>query len=284
MSVVDGAKTISYRPNQRGRMSSTYTANDAIAYDRFMGRWSRVLAEAFIGFAGIAAGDRILDLGCGTGSLALALAAEHERCYTVGVDISQAYVAEARSRVRDPRVAFRVGDATALGLPDGDFDRAYSLLALNFVRQPLAAIGEMRRVTRAGGVIAAAVWDFAGGLTFERLFWDTAAALDPAADAARARHYAAALTWPGELESAFAAAGLRDVVAASLTMRLTYANFADYWDPITNAQGPVGDYVKRLDPGALATLADAVERAFLAGRSDGPRSLTATAWAAKGRV
>ncbi len=265
-------------------MSSTYTANDAGAYERLMGRWSRHLAAQFIAFAGVEQGDRVLDLGCGTGSLAFALAARPEPSHILGVDIADTYIRRAAAETRDPRLAFRVGDAAATGLPDDAFDRAYSLLALNFVKEPARAIREMCRVTRAGGVIAAAVWDFAGGLTYQRLFWDTAAALDPAADRARAGHYAAALTWPGELAAAFAAAGARDIVEGSLTMRMVYADFADYWEPIANAQGPVGDYVRSLDRGALARLADAVVRAFLAGRPDGPRSMTATAWAAKGRV
>jgi hypothetical protein len=142
----------------------------------------------------------------------------------------------------------------------------------------------MRRVTRPGGCIAAAVWDFPGGLTYQRLFWDTAAARDPKAAEGRARHYAADLLWAGELEAAFADAGAHDIVATSLTIRIVYANFADYWEPIANAPGPVGDYVKSLDPTSLAALARAVESAYLSGRSDGPRSMTATAWAAKGRV
>jgi len=264
--------------------SSTYTANDAAAYDRLMGRWSRFLAEQLIGFAGLDEGDRILDLGSGTGSLAFALAARHEPSHILGIDLAETYIAAAQAQARDPRLAFRRGDLAAIDLPDGSFDRAYSLLALNFVKQPLQAVREMRRVTRAGGTIAAAVWDFAGGLTYQRLFWDTAAALDPEADKARGRHYAAALTWPGELEAAFAEAGARDVAAASLTIRMRYADFADYWLPIANAQGPVGDYVKRLEPRFLSVLAGAVERAYLAGRPDGPRSMTATAWAAKARV
>jgi SAM-dependent methyltransferase len=265
-------------------MSSTYTANDAAAYERLMGRWSRGLAEQFIAFAGIENGDRILDLGCGTGSLAFALAARPEPSHILGVDIAETYVRHAAVAATDPRLAFRTGDAVATGLPDGSFDRAYSLLALNFVREPARAVREMCRVTRAGGMIAAAVWDFAGGLSYQRLFWDTAAALDPAADRARARHYAAPLTWPGELGAAFAAAGAHDVAETSLTIRMVYADFADYWEPIANAQGPVGDYVRSLDSRALAQLAGTVERAFLAGRADGPRSMTATAWAAKGRV
>ncbi|MDE2167633.1 MAG: class I SAM-dependent methyltransferase [Alphaproteobacteria bacterium] len=261
-------------------MTSTYTANDAIAYERLMGRWSRLLAEQLIDFAAIETGDRILDLGCGTGSLALALAARREPAQIVGLDIAEPYIEYARARSADPRVTFRI--AAAIDVPDGHFDRCYSLLALNFVTEPVQAVREMRRVTRPGGVIAAAVWDFAGGLTYQRLFWDTAAALDPAADRARARHYAAALTWPGELEAAFVEVGTRDVVGASLTMRMVYADFADYWEPIANAQGPVGDYVNGLEPQSLAALAAAVERAYLAGRPAGPRSMAATAWAAKG--
>ncbi|MFI4986424.1 MAG: class I SAM-dependent methyltransferase [Alphaproteobacteria bacterium] len=265
-------------------MTSTYTATDAAAYERLMGRWSRSLALQFIAFAGIEEGDRILDLGCGTGSLALALAARAEPTQIVGLDISKPYVAQARAQARDPRLSFRVGDAATLDFPNGSFERCYSLLALNFMAQPSRVVREMRRVTRPGGTIAAAVWDFAGGLTYQRLFWDTAAARDPAAATARARHYAAGLTWPGELEAAFASAGVRDIVATSLTMRMVYADFADYWAPIASAQGPVGDYVKRLDPASLAALADAVESAYLAGRPDGPRSMTATAWAVRGVV
>src|SRR5579884_1912510 len=264
-------------------MTSTYTATDAAAYERLMGRWSRLLARQFIAFAGVERGDRVLDLGCGTGSLAFALAAREEPAQIYGLDISEAYIAHAQTRADDPRLSFRVGDAAAIDLPDGSLDRCYSLLALNFVGQPLQAVREMRRVTRAGGVIAAAVWDFAGGLVYQRLFWDTAAARDPEAERARARHYSAQLTWPGELEAAFAAVGARDIAAASLTMRMVYADFAAYWAPIVQAQGPVGDYIKRLDPRSLAALAGAVERAYLAGRPDGPRSLTATAWAVKGR-
>jgi ubiquinone/menaquinone biosynthesis C-methylase UbiE len=262
-------------------MASTYTATDAAAYERLMGRWSRLLAPLFIAFAGVEPGDRIVDVGCGTGSLALALAARDEPSQVVGVDISEPYLAHAQTRAVDARLSFRVGDAVALNLPNGGFDRCYSLLALNFVPQPNLAVREMRRVTRPGGTIAAAVWDFAGGLTYQRLFWDTAAALDLRASKARARHYAAGLTWAGELEAAFAESGARDIIATSLTMRMVYADFADYWEPITHAQGPVGDYVKSLDPTSLAVLAGEVESAYLAGRPDGPRSMTATAWAAK---
>jgi hypothetical protein len=149
---------------------------------------------------------------------------------------------------------------------------------------PIRAIGAMAHVTRPGGVIAAAVWDFAGGLVYQRIFWDTAAALDPEADLSRGRLFSSPLTGPGELAAAFGEVGLRQVQPASLTIRMEYADFSDYWEPIANAQGPVGDYVKRLSPDQLDTLATAVRRAYLGGGADRPRSMAATAWAARGVV
>jgi SAM-dependent methyltransferase len=156
------------------------------------------------------------------------------------------------------RNAGLTGDATALAFPAESFDGAYSLLALNFMSDPGGALAGMRRVVRAGGVVAAAVWDFSGGLVYQRMFWDTAAALDLAAERARARHYSSPLTGPGQLTAAFAAAGLDLVEGCSLTIRMKYRDFPDYWEPIANGQGPVGDYIKGLAPHRLAALAAAV--------------------------
>ena len=265
-------------------MASSYTATDALAYEHLMGRWSSRLAEELIAFAGIEAGDRVLDVGCGTGSMALALAARAEPAAIVGIDIAGPYTAYASTRSGDPRLTFVTGDAVVLDLPAGSFDRCFSLLALNFMSDPARAIDGMRRVTRPRGAVAAAVWDFAGGLVYQRIFWDTAAALDSEADLARGRHFSGPLIRPGELVAAFEGAGLRSVRPAPLTIRMEYAEFKDYWEPIANAQGPVGDYVKRLSPDQLETLAAAVRRAYLVGRPDGPRSMAATAWAARGLV
>jgi len=265
-------------------MSSTYTAQNAAAYEQLMGRWSPLLADALIAFAGLDAGESVLDLGCGTGSLALALARRSEPRRILGIDIAQPYIDHAASRSADPRLAFRTGDATALDLADASIDRSFSLLALNFMPAPARALAELRRVTRPGGTIAAAVWDFCGGLVYQRIFWDTAAALDADAARARGRQLSSPLTRAGELEAAFAAAGLRQVEACTLTIRQAYRDFQDYWQPIRGAEGPVGDYIKRLSPDRLAALEAALCAAYCAGTADGPRSLAASAWAAKGVV
>jgi SAM-dependent methyltransferase len=265
-------------------MSSNYTADNAEAYERLMGRWSSGLAEALVDFAGIEAGDRVLDVGCGTGSLAIALTRRSEPAAITGVDIASVYIAHAATRSADPRLRFLTGDAEALDWPPASFERCFSLLALNFMSKPDRALAEMRRVTRSGGTVAAAVWDFAGGLVYQRIFWDTAAALDPEADRARGRHFSSPLTRAGELAAAFHDSGLRDVTASSLTIRMHYRDFADYWWPLANAQGPVGDYIKRILPHRLEMLVAAMRRAYLAGGPDGPRSMAATAWAARGVV
>jgi SAM-dependent methyltransferase len=231
-------------------MASNYTATDAQAYQRLMGRWSVRLAEELIAFAGIEAGDRVLDVGCGTGSMALALAGRPEPGAIVGIDIAAPYIAYATARSTDPRLTFLIGDAVILDLPADSFDRSFSLLALNFMSNPIRAIGAMAWATRPGGVIAAPVWGFAGGLVYQRIFWDTAAALDPEAELARGRHFSSPLTGPGELAAAFDQERLRQVQPSSLTIRMEYADFSDYWEPIVNAQGPVEDYVKRLSPAA----------------------------------
>jgi len=189
----------------------------------------------------------------------------------------------ASKRSADPRLSFMVGDAVTMKFPAGSFDRCYSLLALNFMSDPRRALAGMVRATRQGGSVAAAVWDFPGGLVYQRIFWDTAAALDPAASQARARQYSAPLLAKGALEAALLVAGFSDVTGNTITMRMDYEDFADYWEPIAAATGPVGDYVRSTDPGLLADIRSKTCEAYLSGLPDGPRSMAASAWVATGR-
>lgn len=264
--------------------SSTFVANDGDGYELQMGRWSRRLAPLFVDFVGLAAGDRVLDVGCGTGNLSIEVARRALAAEIVGVDFSPAYVEHARRRHALPGVSFEVGDACALAQPDGSFDRVMSLLMLHFVPRTRTAIEEMRRVARPGAVLGATVWDGRGGFVANRLFWDTAAALLPAAQEQRARHYTRPMTRPGELEAAFRAAGLRDVAGTTLVIRMDFVSFDDFWAPYEGRDGPVAAFVATLAPADRQRLRDGVRAAYLDGEEDGPRSYAAIAWAAKGTV
>lgn len=266
------------------RTSSTFVADHAAGYELQMGRWSRRLAVQFIDFAGIQDGERVLDVGCGTGNLAEAIATRTSTSQVHGVDLAAPYIEHASRIHRDPRLSFNIGDACALTFPDNSFDRVLSLLALHFVPQPLDAIIEMRRVARPGAVVGAAVWDLRGGMVAGRLFFDTAAALDPDANAYRARHLTRPLTRPGELAVAWRSTGLTDVAETTLAIRMEYSGFKDYWSPYEGRDGPAAEYVALLTPERRTVLRDAVRRAYLDGERDGPRSFAAVAWAVKGRV
>src|SRR6202011_5915457 len=191
----------------RGPMKTTYWASDGAAYERFLGRWTRVLAAPFTEFARLPEEGAIIDIGCGTGSLALTLT-ERRRGRVAGLDIAVPYIAFARSRPGTHGVDFAVGDAFRLPYSDRHFTASLAQLALNFVPDPALALREMRRVVRPGGVVAAAVWDFRGGLVYQRLFWDTTAGLDPAARAARDRLFSSPLAVPEGLAQLWRGVGL----------------------------------------------------------------------------
>ena len=219
-------------------VSSTFTAADGDGYELVMGRWSRRLVEPFLDFVGTKNGERVLDVGCGTGSLAFALVEKCQVKQVCGVDFSSAYIEHAKRKNQNSRVAFETGDACALAFPDHSFDRVLSLLVLQFVPKADQAIAEMRRVAKPGALVGAAVWDARGGYIANRLFFDTAAALDPKANERRARNYTRPMTRPGELAKAWRAAGFRDVVETTLGIRMEYASFDDFWAPALGKDGP----------------------------------------------
>jgi SAM-dependent methyltransferase len=264
--------------------TSTFVAHDAQGYERLMGRWSRRLAPQFLAFTGVADGEQVLDVGCGTGHLAQAVAAAARVQSVHGVDLSAAYVESARAANRQPNVSFSVGDACALDFADRSFDRVLSLLVLHFVPQPARAIAQMRRVARPGAVVAAAVWDARGGFIATRMFLDTAAALDPQANASRARSLTRPMTRPGELAGAWRDAGLQDVEETTLVTRMEFTSFDDFWAPYLGRDGPGAEYVATLTDAQRERLTQAMRAAYLDGEDDGPRSYAALAWAVKGRV
>jgi ubiquinone/menaquinone biosynthesis C-methylase UbiE len=263
--------------------TSTFLASDADAYDLLMGRWSSRLAPKFLDFAGITSGS-LLDVGCGTGSLTAAALDRPGVTHVHGFDVSPTYVAAAKERFSSGRATFEVGDACAMPMPDKAVDHALSLLVLQFVPQAERAIAEMRRVTRPGGTVAAATWDQRGGVVWSRMFWDTAAALDPMASDLRAKAAVRPLALPDGLARAWRKAGLVDVVQDEVAIRMEYRSFDDYWTPLAGKDGPYTQYIHSLTDDARASLREKVRLAYIDGEADGPRSYVSTAWVVKGVV
>jgi SAM-dependent methyltransferase len=263
---------------------SSFIATDGDDYELQMGRWSRRLAPSFISFAGIGGAVRVLDVGCGTGSLSFCLVQDPEIINVIGLDASQAYVEHANRRNGDARLDFQVGDARALPYADASFDYTVSMLALQFVPEADLAVREMRRVTRTGGTVAAATWDTRGGFVALRMIFDAAAMLDQGGRQARAAAYTRPLSRPGDLARVWHDAGLSDVVQDMVTIRMDFAAFGDFWAPFEGKEGPVAEYVGSLRADARARLRDIVRLAYLDGDGDGPRSYAATAWVVNGRA
>ena len=265
-------------------VSSTFAAGSGEGYELQMGRWSRRLAEPFLDFCGCRDGESVLDAGCGTGSLAFALARRAQGLSIQGVDLSPAYIDHATRLNRDPRIAFRVGDVCALPFADASFDRVLSLLVLHFVPDSARAVAELRRVARPGATVGAAVWDARGGFVANRMFFDAAATLDATGNERRARNYTRPMTRPGELAAAWHAAGFADIRETMLTIRMDFASFDDYWAPYVGKDGPGAEYVGTLDPAQKDRLRGLVRDAYVDGEPDGPRSYAAVAWAVAGTV
>ncbi|MBB4572639.1 class I SAM-dependent methyltransferase [Rhizobium lentis] len=265
-------------------MPSSFNVENADGYERLMGRWSKRLAPMLIDFAGVADGERVLDVGCGTGSLTFTLAEKPGLQEIAAIDYSPVFVEAAMRRNTDPRITIRQADACALPFDDDRFDRAISLLVLHFVPEAGKAVAEMARVVRPGGVVAAAVWDHYGGMSGMRMMWDTVVMLDDNALPLRRKYCFQPMMRPGEMRESFVAHGLVDVEETSLLIRMDYLCFDDYWQPIAAGEGPLGKYVAGLAGGKREAVDAALRAAYEAGEPDGPRSFASVAWVCRGRV
>jgi SAM-dependent methyltransferase len=250
------------------------------AYEAYVGRWSRRVAEAFVHWLDLPAGGRWLDVGCGTGALTETVLALADPAHVIGLDTSEGFLANARARLDGTRSDFRAGDARSLPFPDRGFEAVVSGLALNFVPDPGRAAAEFARVAISGGVAAAYVWDYADGMAMMRYFWDAAGALDPAAaELDEGRRFP--MCRPEPLSQLWVDAGMDHVTVQAIEVPTVFADFDDYWRPFLGGQGPA--------PGYLMSLTDEHRRALhnllrdrLPSGSDACIPLTARAWAVRG--
>jgi len=246
----------------------------ADAYDRFMGRYSTLLSPQMAELAGIAPDQRVLDVGCGPGALTAVLVDRVGAGNVTAVDPSEPFVEAARRRF--PNVDIRRAPAEDLPFDAESFDASIAQLVVHFMDDPVAGLREMRRVTKPGGVVAACVWDHAGGRGPLSVFWDAARHLDPAA-ADESRLAGARRGHLGEL---FAAAGISDVEQSEIVASLRHPSFEEWWEPYNGGVGPAGAYVARLDAEGRAQLRDRC-RALL---PEPPFTLDSLAWSARGRA
>jgi SAM-dependent methyltransferase len=244
----------------------------ADAYDRFMGRYSVPLAPRLADFARVAAGQRVLDVGCGPGALTAELVGRLGPAAVSAVDPSEPFVAAARER--HPGVTVQRGAAEQLPFGDQAFDAALAQLVVHFMADPVVGLREMARVTRRDGVVAACVWDHAGGQGPLTLFWKAARELDP--DVKDESQLPGARE--GHLAQLFEAAGLREVEEGVLPIQVEHPSFEDWWEPFTLGVGPAGAYAAALEPGRQASLRERCRELLPAA----PFVLKARAWAARG--
>jgi SAM-dependent methyltransferase len=245
----------------------------ADAYDRFMGRYSVLLAPLFADFAGIEHGQRVIDVGCGPGALSAELATRIGPSAVTAVDPTDGFVAAVRERI--PGVDARVAAAERLPFAAGEFDAALAQLVVLFMTDPIAGLREMDRVTRRDGTVAACVWDHAtGGRGPLNVFWQAARELDPSSR----DESSLAGTREGDLAKLFQAAGIGDIEDSELAFDLEHETFEGWWEPYTLGVGPAGEYAAGLDEEQRERLRERC-RALL---PRPPFTLSIRAWAAKG--
>lgn len=260
------------------RRDDTWASGDA--YERYVGRWSRLVAREFLAWLSVPLGGDWLDVGCGTGALSQTILQIAAPAHVKGIDRSDDFISNAQERVKDNRAQFGVGDAQALTEKSASFDAAVSALALNFFPQPNDAVSEMARVVKPGGIVAAYVWDYAGKMELMRHFWDAASALDPNAhELDEARRFP--LCQPEALTELFQRVGLQHVEARAIDIATEFKDYDDYWSPFLGGQGPAPGYAMSLGEDKRVSLEERI-RAGLPFAPDGSISLVARAWAVRG--
>jgi SAM-dependent methyltransferase len=261
-----------------GACNDSWLTGDA--YEAYMGRWSRPVARSFVEWLRTKPSAHWLDVGCGTGALTSAVCRHSNPASVVACDPSEPFVNDAQRRISDPRVSFVLAGAHDLPTRDGGFDAVVSGLVLNFVPEPEKAFASMRTRLRAGGCVAAYVWDYAGRMEFLRYFWEEAIALDPgAANLDEGRRFP--LCQPEALASLFRAARLSHVETHGLEISTHFEDFSDYWEPFLGGTGPAPTYAASLETSRRESLRQRLQQRVQP-EPDGRIHLVARAWAVRG--
>lgn len=244
----------------------------AASYDRFMGRYSTQLSPHLADLAGVEAGQRVLDVGCGPGVLTGELVARIGASNVSATDPSETFIAATRHRY--PQVDVRQGSAEELPFDDDSFDVSLAQLVVHFMTDPVEGLSEMKRVTRPGGVVAACVWDFGGSRGPLSPFWEAVRHLDPDVNDESDR----AGTHQGHLLELFEVAGLSNPEETTVAASIEHPTFEDWWEPFKLGVGPAGSYLTSLDPDRQAQV-EVIARTII---SPLPYLLTSQAWAVRG--
>jgi ubiquinone/menaquinone biosynthesis C-methylase UbiE len=260
---------------------STDTWASGLAYEAYVGRWSRKVAAAFVPTLEAPTRGVWVDVGCGTGALTAAVLDHMKPVSVLGVDASPAFVQVAAERITDPRVRFEVGDAAALPVENGTVDALVSGLVLNFLPDRPAALAEWLRVLCPGGILGCYVWDYAGEMQLMRHLWDAATALDPAAAELDEGHRSA-FCRPEPLRRLAEEAGFAGVRVEAIDVPTVFGDFDDYWTPFLAGTGPAPAYVSGLAPENRERLRALLDQR-LPRQPDGTIALVARAWVLRGR-
>jgi ubiquinone/menaquinone biosynthesis C-methylase UbiE len=258
---------------------SAYRFDDACAYDKFMGPWTRAAGTCFLSWLGASPGMRWLDVGCGSGGFTTLILDNYDPSAVVGIDPAKAQIESARRRVRGGIAEFELGHAEALPYGSASFDVVVSALVLNFIGDRRRALAEMRRVAKQGATAAAYVWDFAAE---QSPSWPLRRAMKllgvrvPEVPGTSCSTDAA-------LRSLFAEAGFEQIATTSFAVTRSFPNFTTFWEVQTPNYSPLSEEVADLGAHERARLIDVV-LGELTSAQDGSVRYAAKANAIKARV